>query len=209
MRRGRYYLGRVIKVGISGQTKLLDAIANSPTVTIGNFDWTITDIEDHRDDKPPFIFGKVSKFSKDGHVKVVDELAKSQVDAEAPNLLVASSPFVYLPDFSGIAFLHVWNGIQEDVFPRRFKSIIEKAFGNFFVECTIEPVSDYKAFTTKLKSIEKFTELSARVHPPNPLFGRLWGSLDRYVKKRNATEVSVKETNESGQGIKTNVVTGC
>jgi len=148
----------------------------------------------------------VSKFSKDGHVKVVDELSKSQIDAEAPNLLVARSPFVYLPDFSGIAFLHVWNGIQEDIFPRRFKSIIEKAFGNFFVECTIEPVSDYKAFTTKLKSIEKFTELSARVHPPNPLFGRLWGSLDKYIKKRNATEVSVKETNEAGQGIKTNVV---
>ena len=30
--------------------------------------------------------------------------------------------------------------------------------------------------------------------------------MDKYVKKRNATEVSVKETNEAGHGIKTNVV---
>ncbi len=53
--------------------------------------------------------------------------AKLQVRAIAPNLLEASAPFVYLPEFSGLAFLHVWNGIQEDVFPRRFKAIIEAA----------------------------------------------------------------------------------
>lgn len=206
MRRGRYYLGRVVKTGISNQSKLLDAIADSPIITIGNYDWTITDIEDHRGGSIPFIFGKLSKFSKNGHVKVVDELLKSQIDAEAPNLLEASAPFVYLPEYSGIAFQHVWNGIQEDVFPRRFKSIVEKAFNHFFVDCTVEPVTDYKAFTTRLKSIEKFTELSARVHPPNPLYGRLWGSLDKYVKKRNATEVFVKEANDTRQGIKTNVV---
>lgn len=199
-------MGRVIKMGISDQTKLLDTIANAPTVTIGSYDWTITDIEDHRNNDMPFIFGKLSKYAKHGHVKTVDEQSRSQVDTEAPNLLVASSPFIYLPYYSGIAFLHVWNGIQEDVFPRRFKTIIEKAFDNFFVNCTIEPISDYKAFTTKLKTIDKFIELSARVHPPNPLYGRLWSSLDKYLKKRNATEVSVKETNEAGNGIKTNVV---
>lgn len=115
----------------------------------------------------------------------------------------ASAPFVYLPNFSGLAFLHVWNGIQEDVFPRRFKSIIEAAYDNFFVDCTVEPISDYRAFLEKLQSLDRIIELSAKVHPPNPLFGRLWGSLDRYVKKRQADEVSVREATEKPDGLST------
>lgn len=71
--------------------------------------------------------------------------------------------------------MHVWNGIQEELFPRRFKTIIEKTYENFFVDCSIEPVSDYKAFREKLGSLERFTEIFAKVYPPNPLFGRLWG----------------------------------
>lgn len=111
-----------------------------------------------------------------------------------------------LPEFSGLAFLHVWNGIQEDVFPRRFKSIIEAAYDNFFVDCTIEPVADYRAFLDRLKTLDRITELSARVHPPNPLFGRLWGGLDKYVKKRKAEEVSVRETTDKPNGLSTQLI---
>ena len=140
MAKGRYYLGRVVKVNIK-QEILMDTIANAPIVNIGKFDWTITDIEDNRDEELPYIFGKMSKYAKDGHAKVIDEINRSQIEADVPNKLEASSPFVYLPECSGIAFMHVWNGIQEDVFPRRFKSIIEKAFDNFFVNCDIESIS--------------------------------------------------------------------
>jgi len=105
-----------------------------------------------------------------------------------------------------LAFLHVWNGIQEDVFPRRFKAIIEAAYNNFFVDCTIEPVTDYRAFLDRLISLRKITELSAKVHPPNPLFGRLWGSLDKYVKRRQATEFSVRETSDGLAGLSTELV---
>ena len=206
MRRGRYYLGRVIKLGQLDQNMLMDAIAKSPTLTIGKFAWTITDVADERENNPPFVFGRLSKFTREGHVTIVDTSSKSQVDALAENLLVASSPFVYLPEYSGIAYLHVWNGIQEEIFPRRFKSIIEATYDGFFVDCSIEPVSDYKAFTSKLREIDLFTEISAKVYPPNPLFGRLWGSLKDYVKKRNATELSVKESSEEGKGIKTNII---
>jgi hypothetical protein len=139
-------------------------------------------------------------------VKVVDEAAKHQLQARARNLLEASAPFVYLPQFSGLAFLHVWNGIQEDIFPRRFKAIIEAAYDNFFVDCTVEPVADYRAFLQKLRSLDRITELSAKVHPPNPLFGRLWGSLDEYVKKRQADEVSVRERTEKPNGLTTQLL---
>lgn len=206
MKRGRYYLSRVIKLGELNQSRLLDAIAKAPVVPIGEFVWTITDVTDRRSATSPYVFGNLAKFSRQGTVKLVDEPTKQQVEAVAPNLLEASAPFVYLPEFSGIAFLHVWNGIQEDVFPRRFKAIIEAAYDNFFVDCTIEPVADYRAFLEKLSSLNKITELSARVHPPNPLFGRLWGSLDKYVKRRQATEVAIRETTDSSKGLSTELV---
>ena len=206
MRRGRYYMARVIKLGELNQSRLIDAIVGAPVVEIGQFDWTITDVVDMREAEFPYVFGNLAKYSKEGVVTVVDEPAKQQLRAQAPNLLEASAPFVYLPDFSGLAFLHVWNGIQEDVFPRRFKAIVEAAYDNFFVDCTIEPVTDYRAFLEKLQSLERITELSAKVHPPNPLFGRLWGSLDKYVKKRQADEVSVRETTAKPEGLTTQLL---
>ena len=206
MRKGRYYIARVIKLGELNQTRLLDAIVKAPVVALGQFEWTITDVVDKRSEKMPYVFGNLAKYSKDGRVTIVDEPAKQQLQARAPNLLEASAPFVYLPQFSGLAFLHVSNGIKEDVFPRRFKSIIEAAYDNFFVDCTIEPVADYRAFLDRLKSLDRITELSAKVHPPNPLFGRLWGGLDKYVKKRKAEEVSVRETTEKPSGLSTQLI---
>lgn len=205
MRRGRYYLGRVKKINLD-QDSLMDVIANPPIVEIGKFDWTITDVVDCRDEANPYIFGKLSKYAKEGHAKVIDEANRSQVDTDVPNLLEASSSFVYLPKYSGIAFLHVWNGIQEEVFPRRFKSLIEAAFDGFFVACDVEPVSDYRAFTTRLKKLSSFTEFSATVHPPNPLFGRLWGSLNDYIGSRNASEVTVKEQASSQKGLRSKII---
>lgn len=184
----------------------MDAIVNAPTVSIGKFDWTITDIVDYRNEPLPYIFGKLSKYAKDGHVKVIDEVNRSQVKADTPNLLEASSPFVYLPNYSGIAFQYVWNGIQEDVFPRRFKTIIEAAYDNFFVNCDIDSVSDYRAFTSRLKKLERFIEFSASVYPPNPLFGRLWGSLNDYIVSRNASEITIKEQTSKPKGLISNII---
>lgn len=205
-KRGRYYLGRVIKLGTLDQGRLMEAIVNAATLTIGKFRWTIINVTDRRTAEPAFVFGHLAKFSAEGHVTVVDTDARALVDALAPNLLVASAPFVYLPEFSGIAYLHVWNGIQEELFSRRFKNVIEATYQNFFVDCSIEPVADYREFSSKLKGIERFTELSAKVYPPNPLFGRYWDSLRKYMRERNAAEISLKESQEGQQGLKTEIV---
>lgn len=206
METGQYYLGRVVKLGLLNQKSLMDAIVECPPQIIGKFSWAITDIEDRRNEPLPYVFGKLSKYAVDGEVTIVDTTIKHQVPAIAKNLLIASSPFVYLPEFSGIAYLHVWNEIQEDVFPRRFQSLIEGAFQGFFVECTIERIADYRAFVTKLKEIERVTAISARVNPPNPLFGRLWKPLKDYIAERNASEITVKEQNKAGEGLKTDIV---
>lgn len=199
-------MARVVKLGDLDQERLLNALLNPPVVEIGKYDWTITDVIDGREATTPFIFGNLAKYAKEGKVTVVDAASRQQIRALAPNLLEASAPFVYLPNFSGLAYLHVWNGIQENVFPRRFKSIIEAAYDNFFVGCHVEPVSDYQAFYTKLRSFDKFTELSAKVFPPNPLFGRLWENLHDYVKERSASEVSIREVSDKPKGIATKLV---
>jgi len=206
MRRGRYYLGRVVKLGLLDQAKLVQAIRDSAIVSVRDYTWTITDIEEGTLDSQPYIFGKLSKFSQEGHVTVVDEENKSQLDAIAPNLLKASSPFVFMPEYSGIAYLNVWNDIKEGVFRSRFKAIIEATYDNFFVDCTIEPIADYRTFVMKVSRLARLREISAKVHPPNPLFGRIWRNLDRYIKRRNADEVVVKETKESEGGIQSQVV---
>ena len=203
MRRGRYYLGRVVKLGSLDEDRLMDAILDAPTITVRSFRWTITDTLDRRNGNLPFVFGRLAKFHIEGHVTVVDTKTKSQVDAVTENLLAASSPFVYLPQHSGIAYLHVWDGIQQDVFPRRFKTLVEAAYDRFFVDCTIEPIADYQTFISKLSAIEVFHDISATVRPPNPLFGRLWGSLREYIVHRNADEVRVRETAENAPGLNT------
>jgi hypothetical protein len=205
MQRGRYYMGRVIKLGELNQERLLNAICKAPTIEVGEFEWTITDVVDNRNIENPYIFGNLSKYSRQGKVKIVDEVKKHQCNATAENLLEASAPFVYLPNFSGLAYLHVWNGIQENIFPRRFKSIIEAAYDRFFVDCTIEPLADYREFLHKINNLKKITELSAKVHPPNPLYGRLWGSLNDYITKRQADEISIKEKSEKASGLETNI----
>lgn len=206
MRKGRYFLARVIKLGELDQAKLLNAIVNAPTVPVGQFEWTITDVIDNRSGTEPYVFGNLAKYSRQGEVTIVDEPAKRQLQARASNLLEASAPFIYLPDFSGLAFLHVWDGIQENVFPKRFKKIIESAYDNFFVNCTVEPVADYRAFLEKLQSLDRIIELTAKVHPPNPLFGRLWGSLDKYIKRRQASEIFVRESTDKPQGLSTEIL---
>lgn len=205
MRRGRYYLGRVIKINLS-QDQLMEAMIHAKTINVGKFDWTITDVMDCRDDDVPFVYGRLSKYARDGHATVIDELSRAQQTTSVPNLLEASASFVYIPSCSGIAFLHVWNGIQYDVFTRRFKTIIEDYFDAFLIACDIEPISDYRAFTSRLRKLDLFTEFSATVFPPNPLFGRLWANLNDYIKARNASEVTVKEQTSKPEGLKSKII---
>lgn len=197
-KRGTYYLSRIIKLGELDSKKLLFAINNPPIVSAGKFNWTITDVVDCTDTTEPYIFANLSKYFDEGEVKLINEKERRQVKSKAQDLLKASAPFVYLPDFSGIAYMHVWNEIDESVFPRRFKEVIEAAYNGFFVGCELDPISDLRSFLAKLNALDKITELSAKVHPTNPLFGRLWEDLDKYVKERNADQVTINETSSSG-----------
>lgn len=198
MKKGRYYLGRVIKTGTLDHEKLIQAIKRPTDAEIGGFRWTFIDTEDSLGTKNDFIFSRLAKYHREGHVPVVDTDTNSQKDSITRNQLMASAPFVYLPEFSGIAYLHVWDGVRESTFRGNFKQLIEEAHEKLFVECEVEPIADYQKFITRIKGLKKFTELNAKIHPPNPLFGDIWKHLHNYIKDRKADEIRITEKSEEG-----------
>jgi hypothetical protein len=135
----------------------------------------------------------LSKYAPDGEVGVVDEASKSERKRPEPNLLVASSPFLYIPEHSGIAFLSVSGHIEPHTFRRRFSQIVEAAYSKFFVECDVDLISDLKSFSAKISALDGIFKIEARISPPNPLFGPLWKSLKEYLTQRNADKMTVIE----------------
>lgn len=210
MRRatGRYYLGRVHMLGRLREGDLFVRTIEHPATVHGSrYAWTVTDADVCRDGgRCVYAFGKLSKYLPEGSVTVVDESLRSQDQRPEPNLLVATSPFIYLPEFSGIAYLHVWNQIETKAFVRRFCQVIHESHGSFFVTCEIEPISDLRSFVAKLRSIASFLEISAQVHPPNPLFGRAWRELREYIQRRRADELKLREKSSDGGELVTQLV---
>ncbi len=192
MKDGTYYVGRVLKLGALNQGLLLDALRSPASVKYKTNAWTITDI---LESEPPgrFIFGRLSKYAPEGEVGVVDEASRSEKKRPEPNLLMASSPFIYIPEHSGIAFLAVSGHIEPQTFQRRFSQIIESAYSHFFVECVIDLIADLKTFAAKISALDGIFKIEARISPPNPLFGPLWKSLKDYLTQRNADKMTVIE----------------
>lgn len=202
--QSRYYMSRVIKLGALTTEKLIAAIQNPVFVQIRGTRYTFTDFRRFgTENEPKGIFARLAKYKLEGAVDVVrpdvHEVGRESVE----NLIEASSPFVYLPEFSGIAYKHVWNLLERDQFGRVFRELIEASELKFFVRCELEPITDLRTFVARLSKLDKVTELQATVKPPNPLFGPCWEPLKEYLKARHLEEVTIKE--ESSAGISTNV----
>lgn len=192
-RKGTYYIGRVLKLGVLDQEKLIYALKNPAVIHSRGNSWTFIDV--HEDNQPGhhYIFGKLSKFAPDGEVDVVDTTKKSGEKRIEPNLIIASSPFVYIPEHSGLCFLNVSNNIEQHIFIRRFCEIIRKTHGNFFVECDIDLISDLKTFAAKLAALDGIYKINANISPPNPLFSPLWKPLEDYLRQRNTDKMTIIE----------------
>jgi hypothetical protein len=204
-KKGTYYLGRVIKLGTLDQALLMQAMLNpSPYKSRGNA-WTIIDCKQYRSGQQDFIFGRLSKYVPEGEVTVIDEEKRQERQQREPNLQVASSPFIYVPSHSGIAFLNVYGHIEQKTFMAIFAGIIEETYRGFFVECHIELVSDLKSFAAKLNALEKIFQIRAKVFPPNPLFGPLWEPLKEYLISRNTGTMSITEDAPDCQSIDTDI----
>lgn len=191
-RTGTYYVGRVLKQGFK-QEDLVRIVMNSPVIDAGEYSWTISDPEEY----PEYVFAKLTKFQAKGSVVVVDTGSHRSVEQPQPHLIRAESPFVYLPDYSGIAFLHVWNNIEYSTFQRRFSELVREAYRGFFAECSVELISDLRSFVARAERLGEINRVYAKVEPPNPLFGRYWKSLEEYLRRRNVEELTVDEKSNS------------
>ncbi|CUI34351.1 hypothetical protein [Achromobacter xylosoxidans] len=202
---GTYYLGRVLKLGLLNQDLLIEALKKPQSVKFRGNAWTFLDVEEYRASGEHFIFGRLSKYSPEGEVGVVDESTRSQVMQIEPNLLVASSPFVYIPAHSGIAFLNVPGQIEIKGFISRFCEIVEHTHNGFFVDCDIDLVSDLKTFAAKLLALDGVYRIEARISPPNPLFSPLWAELEKYLRERNTDRMTLVEDAPDAGSLKTDL----
>lgn len=204
-KKGTYYAGRVLKLGLLNQEMLLSALKNPTSVKYRENAWTFNDVNEYRQEGHHYIFGRLSKYAPEGEVGVVDESTRSEKKQIEPNLLVASSPFVYIPDHSGVAFLNVSGQIEARTFIRRFCEIVEKTHHGFFVDCDIELVADLKTFAAKLSSLQGIFKIEARISPPNPLFSPLWEPLEKYLRGRNTDRMTVLEDAPESEVLNTDL----
>ena len=201
-KQARYYLGRVLKRAEMTADKLATAVREPVTVEYRGTRYSFIDFEEIGTPagKTGF-YAKLVKYKQQGAVAVVQEELHASTSAEVANLIDAASPFVYVPQFSGIAYRHIWNALPSDQFERVFKELVERKYDKFFIGCDVEHITDFRTFVTRLSRLERITELQASVAPPNPLFGPCWESLADYLRQRRLEEVRIKE--QSTAGIRT------
>lgn len=203
-RTGTYYAGRIIKGGILNTEKVIYAILNPIPIQKRVHGWTIINAQQFDFDEQ-CIIGKLVKYNPQGEVSLVDNSKNIATTHIEPDMIVAESPFVYIPSYSGIAFLHVWNQIEQETFIKRFCDVICEAHDCFFTMCDIELISELGTFATKISSMSNIYKVSAKVHPPNPLFGRLWEDLKDYLIRRNTDSLNIIEENPSDKPIHSNL----
>ena len=195
MKKVQYYLGRVHKLGRLNDDLLTEAIREPKIHTAYDYAWTFTGtiVKQSKDGSIKYIYSELCKFEPSGTITVIDEEQHSKNEITEPNLVMASSPFIYIPHCSGIAYQHIWNKIEKKAFIKNFSNIVKISNDNFFVDCDIEPITDLVKFYHKLASIKDITEIKAKVTPPNPLFGRAWKDLKEYLSRRAVSELNLRE----------------
>jgi hypothetical protein len=197
MREAVFYLGRVVKTGFS-QEDFIGVIFDSEPFNDGVNAWNIVDTTIFENDGRKYYYGRLIKAKPDSTVRVMSNDYKQEIEKEEPDMVIASSEFVYIPDYSGISFHSIPNHIEPQKFIRKFCDIVEKNLGDFFVECQIRLLDDLEDFYKRLDSFDSITKMKATVNPPNPLFGKLWESLKKYLEERKATELRIQEVSKNG-----------
>lgn len=190
---GTYYLSRITKGGRLKDPLIVEVLKKPKPIVKGKHGWSITNFLSGNVNNQEYFFGKLTKYKPEGTVSVVDHDKGEEVDQVEPDLVVASSPFVFIPSHSAFAHLHVWNKIEEYTFQQRLVDLILEKHQHFFVDCTLESIADLRTFFSKIKDLESISEISATIYPPNPLFSPKWESLKTYLASRQTEEMKVEE----------------
>lgn len=201
-RQAKFYLGRVRKRGDLTAPLIVEAMRDPVAIEYRGTRYSFIDYRSFgAPGQETGFYAKIAKYRQLGAVEVVREEQHASAQAAVPYLIDVSSPFVYLPGFSGLTYRHIWSKFPSDQFEKVFKDLVEAKYQKFFVGCDVEPIADLRTFVSRLSGLSAITELQASVFPPNPLFGPCWKSLSEYLRKRKLTEAVIKE--EAPQGIET------
>jgi hypothetical protein len=201
--KGKYHLGRLIKFGVLDHEKFIKALQLSKGIMAKKYKWLITDSIYNVEGEFEYFYGNLSKYSPEGETFIIDEKTKETKEDITNNLAIASSPFVYIPEFSGIGYLKVWSQIDEDTFKGRIRDIVVNFYDGIFIDLTINDIDETFNFIQKLKELETITKIDCVIHQPNPLYGNIWKHLKDYLIKRNTKELTIKEESRSLGGIDT------
>lgn len=190
---GTYYLGRVIKTGNLTSNDIEHALQAPRSVERYGSAWTFLDVQSFSNRSIPYIFGRLAKYDPRAEVPVVDPAKHEEVWRPEPNMTKATSPFVYIPQYAGIAFLHLSNKLEYKAFLNRWSEVVNASHEQLLARCDIDPITDLRTFGKKLQSLDGIYRVSGKVHPPNPLFGPLWESLKDYLEERNTDRMNIQE----------------
>lgn len=202
---GKFFFGRVIKLGTLDKDKFIEALSLSKGYETSKYKWLITDSFHNKENEFEYFYGKLSKYSPEGETLIIDEDTKKTKEDITQNLAIASAPFIFIPEFSGIVYLKVSNQIDEEAFKGRIRSIVVSYFNNFFVDVGISDIVETFKFEEKIKSFDQINRIECDIYQPNPLYGDIWKHLFDYLKNRNSKELKIVEESKSEGGISTNL----
>lgn len=191
--KATYFISRLIKVGELSLDEIINALMNPIPAKARISSFTITDFSEQFYRGEKYYFGRLTKFRTEGLVKVIDHSTNKAIDHVEPDLIIASSQFLFIPEYTCFVYQRIWNHIDSGTFSKWIREIILSSKERFFVDCKLEPLTDIKNFLEKVRRISIITQIKATVNPPNPLFGHLWKSLEKYLKKRHVDELKISE----------------
>lgn len=204
-KKGTYYLGRVVKTGSLSTDHIKAALRSPNSISRYGSAWTFVDIQELTDGRSAYFFGRLVKYDPKGEVSVVDPDKRKEVRQSEPNMTIASSPFVYVPEYQGLSFLHVSNQIEYSAFMNRWAEVINVSHNQILAECDVDPIADLGSFVRKLQSLDGIYRVSASVSPPNPMFGPLWEELKKYLEHRRTERMRIEEDGGRGAPIETDL----
>lgn len=202
-KNGTYFVGRVLKSGILDNDKFIEAIDKGRKFKTRSYSWLITNVVHNKEGTFEFIYGKLSKYSPEGETTVVDEATKKTRDDLTENLALASVPFVYIPKFSGICYLRLWNQIDDEAFKGRLSDIVLQYWDNLFVGIEIRDILEKYKFLKKIQEFDVIKKIKCEINQPNPFYGDIWKHLQEYLIGRNSKDLKLEEEAKTNEGIRT------
>lgn len=198
-----FYVGRLVKIGFAIDN-FIDALLDSLPYSEEDEIWSIVKVEKNYREGIDYYSGKLNKAKPDTKYTVLSNDLKSEEDRIEQNMVVASSSFIYIPEFSGIVFHSIANQIEPKKFIKKFSRIIESTLGNVLAACEINLIDDLTEFYKRINEFSFISIIKTTVQPPNPLFGRFWEPLKNYLSERQVEEYQQKEISKK-KGLKCDI----